>query len=76
VTVGRSGIKGKRAPAVGWAALDGNGWAALGHAQAREREPGWADGGVSAQGHFSGLKHFLFSKLFSNLQIILNSTQI
>jgi hypothetical protein len=36
---------------------------------------GW-QGGVSAHGHISGLKHFLFSKLFSNSQITLNSTQI
>jgi hypothetical protein len=30
----------------------------------------------SAHGHISGLKPFLFSKLFSNFQITLNSTQI
>jgi hypothetical protein len=35
---------------------------------------GWH--GVSAQGHFSGLNTFLFSKLFCNWQITLNSTQI
>jgi hypothetical protein len=33
-------------------------------------------GGVSAHGHISGLKPFLISKLISNLQITLNSTQI
>jgi hypothetical protein len=32
--------------------------------------------GVSAHGHIPGLKPFLFYKLFSNLQITLNSTQI
>jgi hypothetical protein len=58
-------------------------WASLGRPVARwamrERSKGrlgWASGEVSAQGHFLGLNPFLFSKLFSNLQITLNSTQI
>jgi hypothetical protein len=37
---------------------------------------GWASGEVLTQGHFSGLNPFLFSKVFSNLQNTLNSTQI
>jgi hypothetical protein len=32
-------------------------------------------GGVSTHGYISGLKPFLISKLLSNLQITLNSTQ-
>jgi hypothetical protein len=59
------------------------GWAPLGRPVAckatRERSNGrlgWAGCEVSAQCHFLGLNPFLFSKLFSNLQITLNSTQI
>jgi hypothetical protein len=70
--LGRSGTKRKGESAVCWAALGHY----AGHAQGRERKRGWAAGEVLAQRHFSGLNPFLFSKLFSNLQITLNSSQI
>jgi hypothetical protein len=51
-------------------------WAAPG-LRAREAREGLAGpaGKDSAHGHIPGLKPFLFSKLFFNLQITLNSTQ-
>jgi hypothetical protein len=39
-------------------------WKPLGQAQGREKKPDWASGEVLAQGHFSGLNPFPFSKLF------------
>jgi hypothetical protein len=58
-------------------------WAPLGRpvaCRATRKGEKWSQagpaGGVLAQGLFSGLKPFLFSKLFLNFQITLISTQI
>jgi hypothetical protein len=51
----------------------GGSWAMRERSQGRL---GWANREVSVHGHILGLKPFVFSKLFLNLQITLNSTRI